>query len=35
MLYEKISADKILWQAIVESQCEELPLDDLLVLKIL
>lgn len=33
MLYEKISADKILWQAIVESQCEELPLDDLFVLK--
>ncbi|WP_237759384.1 LepB GTPase-activating domain-containing protein [Legionella parisiensis] len=33
MLYEKISTDKILWQAIVESQSEELPLDDLLVLK--
>ncbi|HHT0591957.1 TPA: LepB GTPase-activating domain-containing protein [Legionella anisa] len=33
ILYEKISADKILWQAIVESQSEELHLDDLLVLK--
>ncbi|QLZ69736.1 hypothetical protein FOLKNPGA_02534 [Legionella sp. PC1000] len=33
MLYEKISADKILWQAIIESQSDELPLDDLLVLK--
>ncbi|HHY0692249.1 TPA: LepB GTPase-activating domain-containing protein, partial [Legionella anisa] len=33
ILYEKISADKILWQAIVESQSDELPLDDLLVLK--
>ncbi|KTC88436.1 LepB GTPase-activating domain-containing protein [Legionella cincinnatiensis] len=32
-LHEKIAADKILWEAIARSQNEELPLDDLLILK--
>ncbi|WP_115700950.1 LepB GTPase-activating domain-containing protein [Legionella sainthelensi] len=32
-LHEKIAADKILWEAISKSQKEELPLEDLLILK--
>ncbi|HBD7396416.1 LepB GTPase-activating domain-containing protein [Legionella longbeachae] len=32
-LHEKIAADKILWESIARSQKEELPLEDLLILK--